>query len=71
MPFTKPEYDDDIEMAPAKTGVAAFVPFDPPPRREVQHGRAAAARPAGARGRRGAPAGALADLPLPMLAHAR
>ncbi|KAI8467075.1 MAG: C2 domain-containing protein [Monoraphidium minutum] len=35
MPFNKPDYDDDIEMKPAKAGLAAFVPFDPPRAREI------------------------------------
>ncbi|GBF88447.1 hypothetical protein Rsub_01160 [Raphidocelis subcapitata] len=35
MPFNKPEFDDDVEMAPAKSGLAAFVPFEPPRAREI------------------------------------
>lgn len=35
MPFNKPEYDDDIEMKPAKGFLAGFVPFDPPRPREI------------------------------------
>jgi len=36
MPFNKPEFDDDIETRPAKGGLAAFVPFEPPRQREVR-----------------------------------
>lgn len=35
MPFDKPRFDDDIELKPLKSGLAAFVPFDPPPAREI------------------------------------
>lgn len=35
MPFDKPQFDDDIELKPAKTGLAAYIPFDPPPAREI------------------------------------
>lgn len=36
MPFTKPRFDDDIEMKPVKSGLAAAIPFDPPRAREVR-----------------------------------
>lgn len=35
MPFNKPEFDDDIEMKPAKGGLAAYVPFEPPRARAI------------------------------------
>ncbi|KAF8055094.1 SYT1 [Scenedesmus sp. PABB004] len=35
MPLDAPRFDDDIEMKPVKTGLAAFIPFDPAPAREI------------------------------------
>lgn len=35
MPFDKPHFDDDIELKPLKSGLSAYVPFEPPPAREI------------------------------------
>jgi hypothetical protein len=35
LPFVRPAYDDDIETTPVKEGLAALIPFDAPPAREI------------------------------------
>jgi hypothetical protein len=35
LPFVRPQYDDDVETTPAKEGLAALIPFAPPPAREI------------------------------------
>lgn len=35
LPFVRPKYDDDVETTPVKEGLAALIPFDPPPAREI------------------------------------
>lgn len=35
LPFVRPKYDDDVETTPVKEGLAALIPFEPPPAREI------------------------------------